>query len=164
MNNLIVKEEGKETAVDVRGVDFKKKDLGIERVESSKRRSRDGGVSSAPVDKVDSLSNNRVVITKDANSILESLVSRTGEGFEAGTITKSDVANYVFLNLQKFFSESDMKALRTIHFDEKKVLSSFLKSENDLPEELKKAIRLHYGLTEKDKKKSSKPLSDLSTE
>jgi hypothetical protein len=105
----------------------------------------------------------RVVITKEANESLEMAVGKVGEGFDAGTITKSDIANYIFKNLAKFFTEMDYKNLRAIHFDEKKVLGSILKSESDLPEELKKAIRTHYGITDKEKKKISKNPIELST-
>ncbi|MEN0057571.1 MAG: hypothetical protein AAGB31_01955 [Bdellovibrio sp.] len=70
----------------------------------------------------------RVVISKESNERLESAVSRCAEGFDAGEFTKSDIANYIFQNLGKFFSESDVKALRAAHFDEKKMLGSILSS------------------------------------
>ncbi len=105
----------------------------------------------------------RVVISGDANCALEEMLKRVTDGFEAGAVTKSDVANYVFQNLQKFLSESDIKNLRATHFDEKRVLGSLLKAEDDLPDDLKKAIRAHYGIIEKDKKKSAKNAFDLPT-
>lgn len=107
---------------------------------------------------------NRVVINKEANLMLEEFVAKVNVGFEAGTITKSDVANFVFQNLTKYLSGTDTKALRSLHFDDKKVLSNILKNENELPEELKKAIRLHFGVNEKEKKKSISNSLDLSTE
>lgn len=101
----------------------------------------------------------RVVISVEANGIVEKMVGIVNDGFSAGLITKSDVANYVFVNLEKYLNDSDFKNLRSIHFDDKKVLASILKNvdgENDLPEEIKKALREHYGITEKDKKRSLK--------
>lgn len=106
----------------------------------------------------------RVVISKESNESLESALARCTDGFDTGSITKSDIANYVFQNLAKFFSDSDIKALRAVHFDEKKVLGSFLRNDADLPEELRKAIRLHYGISEKEKKKSSRTTVEISTE
>ncbi len=109
----------------------------------------------------------RVVIDKDANSFLDEFSRKVGDGFEAGTITKSDIANYVFKNLDKYLSESDIKAIRALHFDERKVLSSMLKKaseQNEIPEEIKKAIREHYGVVDREKKRVSKTHSDLSTE
>ena len=37
-------------------------------------------------------------------------------------------------------------------------------AKGDLPEEIKKALREHYGITEKEKKRSSKNHNELSTE
>ena len=82
-----------------------------------------------------------------------------------GIITKSDLANFIFQNLENLLSDADYKKIRSLHFDDKKVLNDLLRksdSANDLPEEIKRAIREHYGLAEKDKKRSSKAENDLS--
>ncbi|MEK6555424.1 MAG: hypothetical protein AABZ31_09300 [Bdellovibrionota bacterium] len=101
----------------------------------------------------------RVVISKDSNEALESVLHRCAEGFDSGTITKSDVANYILQNVNKFFSEADIKNLRAAHFDEKKVLGSILRTEGDLPEDVKKALRIHYGIADKEKKKLNRMAS-----
>lgn len=106
----------------------------------------------------------RVVISKNSNEYLEQLLLKCSEGFENGSISKSDIANYVFQNINRFFQDSDIKALRSLHFDEKKMLSSILKNESDIPEELRKAIRAHYGLGEKEKKRSIRSNGELSTD
>lgn len=114
-----------------------------------------------------SLEQNRVVIDKDANKILEKEVLKANKGFDAGIITKSDLANYVFQHLDKFLTESDFKKLRSLHFDDKKVLSDLVRKTDDtkdLPEEIRRALREHYGLVDKDKKRSSRIENDLSTE
>ena len=101
----------------------------------------------------------RVVINKKANEVLEEIVENANEGFDAGMITKSDLAVYVFLNLRKFITEADIRNLRILHFDDRKVLSSLLKSSEDsngLPDELKRALREHFGVSEKDKKRGPK--------
>lgn len=103
----------------------------------------------------------RVVISKESNEALESALSRCAEGFDAGEFTKSDIANYIFQNVGKFFQDSDVKNLRAAHFDEKKMLGSILRTDADLPEELRKAIRAHYGVDDKEKKKSSKKADSL---
>ncbi len=100
----------------------------------------------------------RVVISKESNEALESTLGRCVEDFEGGAITKSDIANYIFQNMSKFFSESDIKNLRAAHFNEKKVLGSILRAEADLPEELRKAIRTHYGIGERDRKRPAKQI------
>lgn len=99
----------------------------------------------------------RVVISKESNEALESVLSRCTDGFDAGTLTKSDVANYILQNVNKFFQDSDVKNLRAMHFDEKKVLGTILRTEADLPEELRKAIRAHYGINDREKKRAIRP-------
>ena len=118
----------------------------------------------AAKDVVENQDQYRVVINKDANLSLEAVAAKMNDGFDAGTIGRSDIANYVFLQLERLLSESDFKALRTLHFNEKKVLASILRAHDDLPEEVKKALRAHYGIQDKDKKKVSKPQAEISTE
>ena len=105
----------------------------------------------------------RVVINKEANEELEKFVSKTCEGNESILLNKSDVANYVFMNLNKLLGESDMKTLRNLHFDEKRVLQMLLKQHNDgleLPIEIKRMVRDYCGVTDKDKKRSPKSAPD----
>lgn len=143
-----------------------------EEVPVSTRRGRNGSAQSAlglgqMNSKVQSTNANevfRVVISKESNDSLEVALSRCSDGFDSGAINKSDVANYVFQNLTKFFSDSDVKALRATHFDEKKVLGSLLRNEDELPEDLRKAIRAHYGISEKEKKRSNRSNAEISTE
>lgn len=106
----------------------------------------------------------RVVIQKDASLVLDELAKKANEGFDAGLITKSDVANYIFTNLAPRLTESDFRSLRSLHFDERKVLSGLLrKSEGtaELPEELKRAIREHCGVLERDKKRPAKAQTEV---
>ncbi len=106
----------------------------------------------------------RIVITKEANECLEVVAAKVNKGFEAGTVNRSDVAIYVFQNLSKLLTESDIKAMRSLHFDEKKVLGSILKSDEDLPEEIRRVLREHYGVNDKEKKRSVRSAQELSTE
>lgn len=105
----------------------------------------------------------RVVITKEANQELENLVEKIKEGNETVEITKSDAANYVFGNLNKILSEADIKALKNIYFDERKVLQNLLKQSQDgaeLPLEIKKMVRDLYGLGEQSKRRNPKNSSE----
>lgn len=106
---------------------------------------------------------NRVVINKEANEELEKFVAKTCEGNESILLNKSDVANYVFMNLNKLLGESDTKVLRNLHFDEKKVLQMLLKQHNEgmeLPPEIKRMVRDYCGVTDRDKKRSNKSAPD----
>lgn len=170
MNTIINKEEKKtemHTALDIIEAEVARSEQSTnEEVPVSSRRGRKGSAQTAlgldqRNSKAPSTNTNevfRVVISKESNDSLEVALSRCSDGFDSGTITKSDVANYVFQNLAKFFSDSDVKALRATHFDEKKVLGSLLRNDDDLPEELRKAIRAHFGIAahERDRKRASK--------
>ncbi len=73
------------------------------------------------------------------------------------TFFRRYIANYVFQNINNFFQDGDIKNLRAVHFDEKKMLSSMLRADSDLPLELRQAIRSHFGITaERDKKRPVK--------
>ena len=107
------------------------------------------------------------MIQKEANDALEELVRRTNDGFEGGEVTKSDVVNLLISNHAKSFSDSDIKSLRLLHFDEKKVLRALLRKagdDGDLPSEIKKVLREHLGISDSSKRRISKSTLDLSTE
>ncbi len=109
----------------------------------------------------------RVVIQKESNDALEELVRRTNDGFDGGEVTKSDVVNLLISNHAKSFSDSDIKSLRLLHFDEKRVLRALLRKagdDGDLPSEIKKVLREHLGISDSSKRRISKGTLDLSTE
>lgn len=101
----------------------------------------------------------RIVIDKESNQKLEEMVEKVNEDFDTGMVSKSDLAMYVFLNLNKLITSEDIKMLRMKHFDDSKVLIDLLKiseSKNELPEEVRKFLREHAGVLNKDKKQSPK--------
>lgn len=106
----------------------------------------------------------RVVISREANESLEQCVAKANKGLEGGAVTRTDLAIYIFSNLSKLLTDADYKALRAIHFDEKKVLGSILKSEEELPEDLRRALREHYGIAEPNKKRPLKIAPAASTD
>ena len=164
MNNFNNREKGETALGVIEGRENKTSEVVNEEAPVFNRRGRKGAAQTAQSldprnSKVSHSSQGevfRVVISKESNEALESTLSRCADGFDAGEFTKSDIANYVFQNLSKFFSEADVKNLRAAHFDEKKMLGSILRTDADLPEDLRKAIRAHYGVDDKEKKKSSK--------
>lgn len=108
----------------------------------------------------------RVVINKESNEILEKLVRRTNDGFAGDKVTKSDVVCLMIANSAESFSEADIKALRQIHFDEKRALRALLKKAGDqgeLPAEITRVLKEHLGLAEASKKRVVKNSIELST-
>ncbi|MDZ4660168.1 MAG: hypothetical protein SGJ18_00980 [Pseudomonadota bacterium] len=109
----------------------------------------------------------RVYVNQEACAVLETMAKRANEGFDGGEITRHDVATHVVIANSKSFSDSDIKSLRNLNFNERKMLHALLRNsgaKGELPEEIKKALREHYGITEKEKKRSSKNHIELSTE
>lgn len=108
MNTIIDKEEKKtemHTALGIIEDEVARSKQSIdEEVLVSSRRGRKGSAqkrnSKAPSTNTNEVF--RVVISKESNDSLEVALSRCSDGFDSGTITKSDVANYVFQNLAKF--------------------------------------------------------------
>jgi hypothetical protein len=100
----------------------------------------------------------RVVINRDAQIGLEGAVRRVGENYEGGIIDRSGVANYVFMNLARLISETDIKAMRHLYFNETMVLNTLTRKalkDGNLPEDLKRALREHYGIIDRERKGSS---------
>lgn len=109
----------------------------------------------------------RVVISKVANEALEEMMRRANEGFDGGEVTRSDIVNMIAVNYTKSFSEADIKALRNLHFNERKMLKALLRrtgDDGDLPDEIKRALREHFGIAEQGKKRASRNHVELSTE
>ena len=99
----------------------------------------------------------RIVINKSVSEILETMLTKVTEGFDAGSVNKSDIANWIITNAESSFTETQVKAIQKLHFDERKILGALLrdsKDDNKLPESLRKAIREHYGLNEGSKRKN----------
>lgn len=98
----------------------------------------------------------RIVIHKDASDCLEKMLAKVTDGFDAGSVSKSDVAAWLILNAASSFGDSEAKAIQKLHFDERKILGALLRDsrdENKIPEAVRKAIREHYGLSEGVKRK-----------
>lgn len=109
----------------------------------------------------------RVCVNQEACEVLDTLAKRANEGFDGVEITRNDVATQAVLAYSKTFSDLDIKTLRNLNFNERKMLFALLRNSTnngELPEEIKKALREHYGIAEKEKKRSSRNQVELSTE
>ena len=101
----------------------------------------------------------RVVINKEASFLLDQMHCQVQDGFDGGEVTKSDVANWLIRAASESFGDHEVKIIRHLYFDERKILASLLKiskNENLLPETLRKAIREIAGLSDVTKKRSAK--------
>jgi hypothetical protein len=105
------------------------------------------GKKLAKKQKVDGLEQFRVVVSKAANTALEDLVAKVNGDFVGGKVQKSDVANYVFMRLKNLLADSDIRAIQGECFDDKAALMTLGKSDKDVPDSVRKAIREVYGLS-----------------
>lgn len=100
----------------------------------------------------------RVVISKDANESLEGIVNLVNSDFNCGEITKSNVAEWVLSNLKGSLPKNDIKKIQENYIDEKKLLQDLIKGSTndggDLPPEILKAVKEHFGFSTKHKKVS----------
>lgn len=106
----------------------------------------------------------RVVIDREANEALETFVLHVNGSGENSRITKSELANYVFKNMDVFLDDADIVAMRALYFDPKKALEGILKgatSGDGLPDDLREALLKHCGIKPATKEKRAKKLSTL---
>jgi hypothetical protein len=104
----------------------------------------------------------RVVIDREANDALETFVTHVNSNMENSRITKSELANYVFKNMDVFLDDADIAAMRALYFDAKRALEGILKgagSGEDLPQNLREALLKHCGIKPTTKEKQAKKLS-----
>lgn len=100
----------------------------------------------------------RVVISNDANESLEGIVNLVNSDFNCGEITKSNVAEWVLINLRGSLPKAEIKKIQENYIDEKKLLQDLLKGSTsdgaNLPAEIRKAVKEHFGFSTKHKKVS----------
>jgi len=98
----------------------------------------------------------RVVISKDANKSLEEIVNLVNSDFNCGEITKSNVAEWILMSFNGSLPKADIKKIQESYIDEKKLLQDLLKgstnAESELPPEISKALKAHFGFSSKQKK------------
>ena len=100
----------------------------------------------------------RVVLGNKANESLERIVNQVNDGFHCGTITKSNVVDWLLTKLNGSVSPAEVRVLRELHIDEKKMLQDLLKesttSGGSLPPGIQDALRKHFGFSGTVKRKS----------
>ncbi len=100
----------------------------------------------------------RVILGSKANESLEKIVCQVNDGFQCGTITKSNVMDWFLVRLDGSINQVEVRTLRELHIDEKKMLQDLLKeskmTEENLPHDIQEALRKHFGFSGKAKRRS----------
>ena len=69
----------------------------------------------------------KIAISKEADRALVELMSRIGDGFDAGRLTKQDIASQIILRFTANYTELDIHAMRVRIFDPILALEAKLK-------------------------------------
>ena len=69
----------------------------------------------------------RIFISKQSEAALGEILEQVNMGFEAGRVTRSDVANHVLLQFRRELSDERIQQIRSQHFDVVTQMESLLK-------------------------------------
>lgn len=100
----------------------------------------------------------RVVINAAANASIGRMLQRINDGFGAGTVSRSQLANYLFATFESQLDEAAIGEIRALYFDEMKALEYLILEASDgnpLPSALREILLSHCGFDPK-KKRSKK--------
>ena len=89
----------------------------------------------------------RLVVTKDAEAAVSSVMDAVNYGFDAGRATKVDVASYMLLWFKNNAPDGAKLALRTTLANEMTMLESVVrkaKTSGSLPPALREALAQHF--------------------
>jgi len=94
----------------------------------------------------------KITVTKEAGDSLNTVLSKANEGFDAGKITRQDIASWILIRFEKSFDESDIQQIRNEFFSEKVLLETILKrvkSSGEVPEFLRDVLKKNWqGISE----------------
>jgi hypothetical protein len=97
----------------------------------------------------------RVVIDVVASESIGRMLQRINEGFSAGTVSRSQFANYLFTTFEKQLNEATIGEIRELYFDEMKALESLVRKASEgspLPPEFREILLSHCGFDPKKKR------------
>lgn len=86
----------------------------------------------------------RVVVGKDASDALDGVVAIVNEGFTSGSVSRTDLASYLFKNAKRFIGKTELERIRNEFFDERLALEKLLRSSTTsgkLPDEIRKLLK-----------------------
>lgn len=81
----------------------------------------------------------KISITKEAESAIIKVMDRVNQDFDGGQISRQDAASWALVYFGKNISETEVRAIRSVYFDEMSMLESILKRAKEsgkLPKEI----------------------------
>jgi len=93
----------------------------------------------------------RLVLGRKAIEALDGLVDVVNDGFRSGSVSRVQLAGYLFENAKRFLTKSELVRLRQAFFDERKALEHVIReseSTGKLPEEIRKILQSQFRASE----------------
>ncbi|UYL09866.1 hypothetical protein B9G69_004665 [Bdellovibrio sp. SKB1291214] len=108
----------------------------------------------------------KITITKQAEEAVSQIVARVNEGFDAGRVTRQDVASWVLTRFNETCGDGDVHQIRAEFFNEIALLENILKKaklSGSVPEELKLALMGQANISLGGAKKNKRGLTNKLT-
>ncbi len=108
----------------------------------------------------------RIFISREAEAMLSAITEDVNRDFEAGRVTRSEVANYILFKFKRDLTENDLQLIRAEHFSvviQMEAILKKIKNGENVPQNVMDAITESYLGLVAPAKKSKKPLNDKST-
>ena len=103
----------------------------------------------------------KVTITKKAENLMSVLLTKVNDGFEFGRLNRHQLMSWILTKFSEDCSDTDIKAIRTDHFDELALLEISIKrfkQAGGLPPELRKLLLAQAGWDDASKKSQKKTI------
>ena len=105
----------------------------------------------------------KITITKEAGDILVAILGKANEGFEAGRITRQDLASFIVEKFNANFTEKDLMQLRQKHYDDESMFDAIhrkMRETGEIPDFIREALRKQFQGNDEPIKKNKKSLKD----
>ncbi len=108
----------------------------------------------------------RIFVSKESEASLNDITAEVNQGFDAGRVTRSDIANFILLQFKENLNDTDIQRIRTKYFSvvaQMEAILKKIKNGEKVPQNVMDAISESYLGLAAPAKKSKKPLIDKST-
>lgn len=98
----------------------------------------------------------RISISRTAEEALTAMVERVNDGFEAGKVNRTQIANWVLIQAREALTDAQIKDIRAEHLDEFAFFESLMrkaKKSGKIPSELRSFMNKQLGLDDTPKKR-----------
>ncbi len=105
----------------------------------------------------------RLTVMREAGEAVRSMAEKVNNGFDAGQVTRAQVASWALVKQAKNLTSDDIKQIRTEYFDEIAMLDSLLrraKQTGSLAPEIKALLQAQLEIAVPTKKSVKKNLKD----